>query len=140
MLSRPWQFESAWVRWLWQTDALVPVLVLPGLWWLGRRWGRAALLPASALLLHPLAMALLAPYRGPDFQEGRYSIHLLPLAIVAAVAALTPAVSRVPAGGARGAGWRPLAGWVGAGALLVGALVTLPPAASRYGWGVQNID
>ena len=140
LLSRPWQFESAWVRWLWQTDALVPVLVLPGLWWLGRRWGRAALLPASALLLHPLAMALLAPYRGPDFQEGRYSIHLLPLAIVAAVAALTPAVSRVPAGGARGAGWRPLAGWVGAGALLVGALVTLPPAASRYGWGVQNLD
>ena len=41
-----------------------------------RRWS-----PASVLLPHPLAMALLAPYRAPSFQEGRYSIHLFPLAL-----------------------------------------------------------
>ena len=34
-------------------------------------------LPALVLVLHPLGMALLAPYRGPAFQEGRYSIHVV---------------------------------------------------------------
>src|SRR5437879_12860472 len=50
--------------------------------WLGRHRGRAALVPACVLLVHPLAMAVLAPYRGPGFQEGRYSIHLLPVALL----------------------------------------------------------
>jgi arabinofuranosyltransferase len=132
LLTRPWQFESEWVRWLWQADALLPVLFLPGLWWLGRRWGRVALAPALVLLLHPVAMALLAPYRGPGFQEGRYSIHLLPLAIVVALASiriLTPLVGC----------WR-LAGPLTALALAAGMLVALPPAATRYGWAVQNIE
>ncbi|MGH7384703.1 MAG: hypothetical protein ACREKG_05935 [Candidatus Rokuibacteriota bacterium] len=31
-------------------------------------------------------------------------------------------------------------GWIAAIALLAGVLVALPPAASRYGWAVQNIE
>ena len=84
-------------------------------------------MPACALLAHPLAMALLAPYRGPGFQEGRYSIHLLPLAVAVAVAPLAGLTAR----------------WVRRGAalaLLAGVLVALPGAASRYGWGIQNIE
>ena len=92
-LSRPWQFEREWIAWLASVNVLLPVLLLPGLWVLWRRGGRAWALPASILLLHPLGMALLAPYRGPAFQEGRYSIQLLPLAIVVAVSAFVPLVS-----------------------------------------------
>jgi hypothetical protein len=143
LLARPWQFASEWTRWLWQVDALVPILLLPGLWWLGRRWGRAALAPACVLLVHPIAMALLAPYRGPAFQEGRYSIHLLPLAIVVAVAPLaffSSTLSREQGEGrVRGQVIR-RTGWAVGLALLAGVLVGLPPAASRYGWGVQNIE
>jgi hypothetical protein len=71
-------------------------------------------------------MALLAPYRGPGFQEGRYSIHLLPLALVAVAVAL----------GAPRPAWRRVAGL----AWLTLALWALGPAAQRYGWGVQNIE
>jgi len=127
----------------WSIAALVPLLLLPGLWWLARRWGRVALAPACALLLHPIAMALLAPYRGPAFQEGRYSIHLLPLAIVVSVAPLALALPN-PAGRESRVAWPRTtidrAGWLVALALLVGVLVALPPAASRYGWAVQNIE
>ncbi|MGH7384178.1 MAG: hypothetical protein ACREKG_03280 [Candidatus Rokuibacteriota bacterium] len=96
LVTRPWQFVTEWVRWLWQMDALLPILLLPGLGWLARHGGRAALAPASVLLIHPIAMALLAPYRGPSFQEGRYSIHLLPLALVVAVAPLAALISHSP--------------------------------------------
>ena len=160
LLERPWQFETEWVRWLWRVDVLLPILLLPGLWWLGRHAGRAALVPASVLAIHPLAMAMLAPYRGPSFQEGRYSIHLLPLALVVAVLPLTPLFSSStcssfalsPGGGegrVRGAlGWRRRAigwvrsglGWIASAALLVGAVAALPSAATRYGWAVQNIE
>jgi hypothetical protein len=71
-------------------------------------------------------MALLAPYRGPAFQEGRYSIHLLPLALIVLVAAC-PAVRR-------GAQVALVA------AYLVLGLATLPGGAERYGWAVQNIN
>ena len=153
LLQRPWQFETEWVRWLWRVDALLPLLLLPGLWWLGRHVGRAALGPASVLVLHPLAMALLAPYRAPSFQEGRYSIHLLPLALVVATVSLTPLFSYATLspsggeGGVRGAKWvrgsewaKRRAGWIAAAALLVAAVVALPSAATRYGWAVQNIE
>lgn len=141
LLKRPWQFESEWVRWLWQVDALVPLLLLPGLWWLGRRFGRVAVAPASVLVVHPLAMALLAPYRGPGFQEGRYSIHLLPLAVVVAVALLGGLLTPRPSGEKEGwEGWITGARRAGALALLAGALVALPGAATRYGWAVQNIE
>jgi len=140
LLERPWQFETEWARWLWRVDVLLPILLLPGLWWLGRHAGRAALVPASLLVLHPLAMAMLAPYRAPSFQEGRYSIHLLPLALVVAVVPLTTLFSSnlSPTGGRWARGGR--LGWLAAGALLVGAVAALPSAASRYGWAVQNIE
>jgi hypothetical protein len=139
LLKRPWQFVSEWVRWLWQVDVLLPVLLLPGLWRLGARRGRAALVPAGVLLAHPLAMALLAPYRGPAFQEGRYSIHLLPLAIVVAVASL-PTLSRTGGEGRVRGLWGIRARRALGLAILAGAAVALPSAASRYGWAVQNIE
>jgi hypothetical protein len=127
LVTRPGRYTWEWIRWLWRVDALLPLLLVPGLAWLGRRRGPAALIPACALLAHPLAMALLAPYRGPGFQEGRYSIHLLPLAIVTAIAPLASlTVVRVRRAAAL--------------ALLVGVLAALPAAASRYGWAVQNIE
>lgn len=136
LFTRPRQFAWEWIRWLWRVDALLPILLLPGLWWLGRRWGRAALAPACVLLVHPLAMALLAPYRGPAFQEGRYSIHLLPLAIVVAVAPLSPNGGEARVRPRQS----PLLKWTVGLALLAGALVALPAAASRYGWAIQNIE
>jgi arabinofuranosyltransferase len=152
LLGRPWQFEAEWAFWLWRVDVLLPFLLLPGLWWLGRHVGRAALAPASVLLLHPLAMAMLAPYRAPSFQEGRYSIHLLPLALVVALVPVTPLFSfpLSPRGGEagvrglrwmRGLGWaRGRVGWIASLALLIGAVAALPSAATRYGWAVQNIE
>ena len=154
LFARPWQFEVEWVQWLWSVSWLLPGLAAVGLvalWWRpnarapsgrgvvdarapsGRGVvetgpGRSAL-PAAVLLVHPLAMALLAPYRGPGFQEGRYSIHLLPIAVVVAVVAvgrLTPARTRA----------RRLAVL----ALLIAALGALGPAADRYGWAIQNIE
>ncbi len=134
LFARPWQFEIEWVQWLWNVSWLLPGLAVVGLvalWWrLGARapHGRATL-PAAVLLLHPLAMALLAPYRGPGFQEGRYSIHLLPLAVVVAVVAV---------------GWL-MPTWTRARclavlALFLAALGGLWPAAGRYGWAIQNIE
>jgi len=126
LLSRPWQFEREWTTWLVSVNVLLPILIMPGLWVVWRRGGRAWALPASILFLHPLGMALLAPYRGPAFQEGRYSIQLLPLAIVVAVSALL-----------LGEGWLRR---VAMALLLVGSLASLSPGATRYAWAVQNID
>ncbi|HMH49009.1 MAG TPA: hypothetical protein VK548_02170 [Candidatus Acidoferrum sp.] len=125
-LSRPADFFGGWVRWLWTTDGLLPLALLVALVLVWRRAGRALALPALVLVMHPLAMALFAPYRDPAFQEGRYSIHLLPLAFIVLAVALGERVthSRI--------------------ALLVVylvlAAVALPPAAARYGWAVQNIN
>ncbi len=127
-LVRPWQFEAEWLQWLWSVNVLLPLLLPVGLWLLYRRWGRTVALPAAVLLLHPIAMALLAPYRGPGFQEGRYSIHLLPLAIIVAVAGL---------GGL--ARW-PRPATAGAALFLLAAVAAARPAADRYAWAVQNID
>ena len=96
---------------------LPSVLVLT--WWRG---GRAWIWPAAALALHPLAMALLAPFRGPGFQEGRYSIELLPLGL----GLLWGLTAR------RGMTLRVL--------YLAVALGLLVPASARYAWGVQNIN
>ncbi len=127
LLSRPWQFEAEWAGVLWSVNVLLPLLLLPGLALLARRFGRAAL-PAAALLLQPIGMALLAPYRGPAFQEGRYAIHLLPLAITVSVIALEPL--------ARRPGIRRAA----AAVLVLASVAALPAAAGRYAWAVQNID
>jgi len=125
-LERPWAFLREWVRWLALTHWLLPVMLavaLVAVWW---RRGRALAVPALVLLVHPLAMALLAAYRGPEFQEGRYSLHLLPLALVVLAAVVPRASPRT----------------TGALALLYLALAlpALAPAATRYAWAVQNIN
>jgi len=124
-LDRPLAFGIEWLAWLVRTHPLLP-LALPAIVLAWRR-SRALGIVGLVLLAHPLAMAILAPYRGPGFQEGRYSIHLLPVAIlmltVAAVhsrrATLMSSIRVV---------------------YLAAALVTLAIAADRYAWGVQNIN
>jgi arabinofuranosyltransferase len=123
---RPWAFLREWASWLALTHVLLPLLLLPGIVLAWRRGGRALGVVALVLLAHPLGMALLAPYRGPGFQEGRYSVHLLPLALVVVAVGLGAILQR----------HRRLAllAWL---ALALWALV---PAAERYAWGVQNIE
>jgi hypothetical protein len=128
LLARPGRFEGEWLAWLLSVNVLLPPLILVGIWVLSRRDGRGRALPAAVLLIHPIGMALLAPYRGPAFQEGRYSIHLLPLAIVVAVAGVG-VFARWP---------RVRAGLVTA--VLLGSAAADVPAATRYAWAVQNID
>jgi hypothetical protein len=123
---RPWVFMREWADWLWLTHVLLPLLLLPAIVLAWRRRGRALGAVALALLAHPLAMALLAPYRGPGFQEGRYSIHLLPLALVVIAVGLGAALERRRR--------------VALLAWLALALWALVPAAERYAWGVQNIE
>jgi hypothetical protein len=143
LIQRPLEFEGEWVSMLWTINAVATVLLLPGLWVLWRRRGRRDGLPALILLLHPLGMALLAPYRGPAFQEARYSIHLLPLAAAIATLALHLGGSRGRDRGRSGAldafrarGVSAVAGT----ALLAAGLLALWPAAGRYAWAVQNIE
>jgi hypothetical protein len=123
---RPWSFLREWASWLALTHVLLPLVLLPAIVLAWRRAARALGVVALALLVHPLGMAILAPYRGPGFQEGRYSIHLLPLAIVVVAVGLGGALHR----GRRVA----LLAW------LALALWSLVPAADRYAWGVQNIE
>jgi hypothetical protein len=124
-LDRPWSFMREWAVWLARTHWLLPFLLLPAMGLAWRRRGAALGVPALALVVHPLGMALLAPYRGPGFQEGRYSIHLVPLALVVlAVAAASFTRGRA----------------VALAVYLAVAAATLVPAADRYGWGVQNIN
>ncbi|MGH7387927.1 MAG: hypothetical protein ACREM3_00495 [Candidatus Rokuibacteriota bacterium] len=127
LLERPWQFLREWIAWLTATHWLLVALCAPAVAavWIGRA-GPALGVPALALVVHPLAMALLAPYRGPGFQEGRYSTHLLPLAFVV-LAAAAPVR-------------RPWPQAVVVAAWLAVAAATLPAAADRYAWGVQNIN
>jgi hypothetical protein len=125
-VARPWLFFREWVGWLATTHWLLPAALAVALVTIGWRRGRALGVPALVLLVHPLAMALLAPYRGPEFQEGRYSMHLLPLALVVLAVALPRAWPRLTAA--------LVAVYL---ALAVPALV---PAATRYGWAVQNIN
>jgi hypothetical protein len=123
-LTRPRDFGVEWLRWLFETHVLLP-LAVPGAalaWW---RCGRPLGVVALALIAHPLGMALLAPYRGPAFQEGRYSTHLLPIAVVVLAAAL-------------GKGVRPHAAALAA--VLAAGVIALQPVAERYAWGVQNIN
>jgi hypothetical protein len=125
-LAVVWGVE--WVRVLADDHLLLPVLVGVGLVALRRhplRW------LAAGLLLHPLAAAVVAPYQGPGFQTGRYSSHLLPLAVVVAAAGL----GRIQAWW----GGRALRA-TGLAALLLLLVWPLPRAADAYAWGVQNID
>jgi hypothetical protein len=124
LVGRPWEYARAWIVWLGTTHWLLPLALVPG-FWLASRACRPLGIAALALVAHPLGMALLAPYRDPSFQEGRYSAHLLPLALVLVALGI----------GATGR-WRRGA----IVAYLTVALVMLVPAADRYAWGVQNIN
>jgi len=132
-IERPLAFAREWVDWLALAHPVLP-LALP-LPLIALAWPRSRALGIAGLVLlvHPLAMALLAPYRGPGFQEGRYSIHVLPIAIVVLSVAWTTFAEQLR--------WRRalLASTVGVLYLAV-ALATLVPAAGRYAWGVQNIN
>jgi arabinofuranosyltransferase len=125
-VTRPRRFAWDWILWLTRTNALLAVALVPGLVAAWRRAGRALTLPGVVLVAHPLGMALLAPYREPSFQEGRYSMHLLPLALVVLAVAAT-ALNRTM-------------GRALVAVYLVAAIVTLPRAGERYAWGVQNIN
>ena len=153
-LDRPLAFGVEWLVWLTSTHPLLP-LALPAiaLAWRGseepsgssppnrRRGGRALGIVALVLLAHPLAMAVLAPYRGPGFQEGRYSIHLLPVALLLLAVVFGPwreavasSLNRVSVRNSA------LAASLARVLYLAVALVALAPAADRYAWGVQNIN
>lgn len=144
LVTRPWEFSREWVAWLARTHWLLPLVLAPAIVLAWIRHGRALGVPALGLLVHPLGMALLAPYRGPGFQEGRYSTHVLPLAMVvlAGACAATSHLSQATHESSRPRGPR-YNNRVYALALLVYlviALATLPGAATRYAWGVQNIN
>jgi hypothetical protein len=136
-IKRPVAFLTEWIVWLATIHGLLPIALAAALVLTWKYAGRALGLVALVLVAHPLGMALLAPYRGPAFQEGRYSIHLLPLAVVVLAAALGSRghdlVARVP-GGYAWVGRAVLVAWL---AIAAGALV---PAATRYAWAVQNIN
>jgi len=120
---------AEWVRLLWRDHPALPFLIPIGFLALWRNHGRLLLWPAAVLVFHPLGMALLAPYRGPAFQEGRYSAHLAPLALVVAAVGFWALLGRYPR----------VAPWL-VGAYLLGAAVLLWPASQRYGRAVQNIN
>ena len=124
--GRPRDFMTEWALWLMRTHWLLPWAALAALVDAWRRRSRPLAVAGAALIAHPLGMALLAPYRGPAFQEGRYSIHLLPLAIVLGAVALGAAPVRVRR--------------AALAVFLALALAPLAPAAERYAWGVQNIN
>jgi hypothetical protein len=138
-MKRPWRYLVEWVKWLDTVNGLFPLMIPPGLWLLWRRGGRRFLLPGAALVLHPLAMALLASFRGPGFQEGRYSIQLLPLAAAVATLPLAALTAWSPTSNTPPTAPRRLSRLLAAG-LVVAALAGLWPAATRYGWAVQNIE
>jgi hypothetical protein len=127
--ARAADYVGQWTGLLAADHLALPALLVAGL--VALRRSRLGWLP-WVLVLHPVAQALLAPYRGPAFQTGRYSLHLVPLVVVAAVAGLHGLLERMPASrGLRAA----------ALALAAGLLVLpLPPAAEAYAWGVQNIN
>ena len=124
-LDRPLAFGIEWLAWLVRTHPLLP-LALPAIVLAWRR-SRALGIVGLVLLAHPLAMAILAPYRGPGFQEGRYSIHLLPVAILMLTVAAVQSRRATLMSSIRVV-------------YLAAALVTLAFAADRYAWGVQNIN
>jgi len=139
-IERPAAFFKEWLLWLTTTHWLLPIALVPALILGWRRGGRALGLVELALVAHPLGMALLAPYRGPAFQEGRYSIHLLPLAVLAIAVAMGRPGTAGPAAAAPAAGRRRWVLGLAAAAWLAIAAATLVPAATRYAWGVQNIN
>src|SRR5262249_62349065 len=94
MGRRALDYLVEWVGVLAGDHVALPVLLVVGAVVLRRsrlRW----LIPA--LVLHPIAMALLAPYHGPAFQTGRYTTHLASIEVVVGIAGLGALLSALPA-------------------------------------------
>jgi hypothetical protein len=141
-VRRPLAFSWEWIAWLATMHWLLPLALAPAVVLAWRRAGRALGVVALALIAHPVGMALLAPYRGPAFQEGRYSIHLLPLVMLVLAVAIGRPDHRVDEKHEAPTTLRRRA-WVIPVALvawLAIAAATLVPAATRYAWAVQNIN
>lgn len=119
--------------WEWGGTLLHDHVALPVLVAIGLGVGRLGRLRSLALglVLHPVATALVAPYRGPGFQTGRYSSHLLPLAAVVALSGLERVLAWMTVQRLR------IAVVI---LLLVGLVWRLPAGAEAYAWGVQNIN
>ena len=125
--TRPLGYFGEYVLMLWRDHPLLLFFGTVGLGQLWRIGGKGRVL-VLAVLLHPIAMAWVAPYRGPAFQTGRYSTHLLPLTVAIAVVGLG-ALLKQPR--------------VRQASLTLGLLLSLLlawPAAREYAWGVQNIN
>ena len=84
----------------------------------------------AALVLHPVAMALVAP-SGPSFPDR-------PLFFASAPSRRSGGVRR--SGARAGLALRPPAARRGHRAALLGLAWRLPAGAQAYGWGVQNIN
>jgi hypothetical protein len=121
-------FLADWGRLLFDDHVALPALLVVGL--LVSRGSRLRWL-AAGLVLQPLAMALIAPYRPPSFQTGRYVAHLLPLAVVVALAGLQRVLGWLPGYPSRAAA---------CALLLVGLVAPLPAGARAYARGVENIN
>jgi arabinofuranosyltransferase len=120
-------FTLQWVALLFSDHLALPVLALAGLVILRR----TPLGPLGwALVLHPVATAVVAPYGGPAFQTGRYSSHLLPLAVTAGAVGLEALFARLPSPLLRSAAVATLALALAAG---------LWPTSRSYAWDVQGI-
>ncbi len=121
-------FVADWGRLLLEDHLALPAVLVVGLV-VGRRGPLRWL--AAGLVLHPVAAALVAPYRPPSFQTGRYAAHLLPLAVVVALAGFQRVLGWLPGHRSRVAAWA---------LLVVGLVVPLPAGAREYAWAVENIN
>ena len=125
--TRPLAYLGEYVTMLWNDHPLLLLFGPLGAGWLWRIGGRRRVL-VLALLLHPLAMAWIAPYRGPAFQTGRYSTHLLPLTVAVALFGLGALLKQ---------------GRLRQAVLAMGLILSIAltwPAARKYAWGVQDIN
>jgi arabinofuranosyltransferase len=129
LVERLGRVGAGWLRLLSDDHLLLPALLLVGL--IARRRSRLGWLP-WVLLLHPVAMAVIAPSKEPGFQTGRYVAHLIPLEVVVAVAGLGVLRAMVPPRFGLRAGVMAVAA--------LGLVLPLGPAAEGYAWGVQNIN
>lgn len=137
LVEKPWEYLRLFGAMVFWDHPLLAVALVPGLLLMGRwalrEWRMGGLLSGGALILHPIALALFAPYRGPDFQQGRYSSHLAPLACSLGIVGLSRLVGVLPR-------WRSAVTVALAGAVLLVGGLRLWPASQLYGWNVQNIN
>lgn len=64
-------------------NMILTLFVIPGMiaFFVKKEYKKFAILPVI-IVSHPVIVALLSPYRGPAFQQGRYSAHLVPLIVI----------------------------------------------------------